>query len=176
MDEYRFSNIKTARDDFDKAFKESRLWFRIWSIVGYVSDILIWFFTLINTINVKVEYINKDASTAMMSIVVSLKTLEATVGFHRRSESSRAVMRYYKMIRDKLDNAIHSMESNDISSEDWSKLVRFCEEIVASARKFPNPSLIKQIDVTKAINELQSIEREILLHRISSIRSPFVHV
>lgn len=168
MNTYGLLKATRASETFKKASSTAAKWNTLWRYLSYSIDISSFCISIVLATNTKMDFIPKNTTTALLSVVASLKAIEVMGKFKDKAATSSIIKENYKTVSYKLEDALETLNViskggiTDDEMHDWSKMMRFIEELIESTKKWPSPSVTSSMNVASAINDLQEIERGIL--------------
>lgn len=165
---YGLAQARRSKTVFDDAAKEAKRWAFSWNVIAYTFDATVALSAIVIIIASQISLIPNVVMTVMGGIVGVLKGIEMFGNFKARAATFDIVRQNYTTVAGKIEDAFAVLERiaiDGVSSDEvimWSKMTRMIEEMVHLASSWTSPGKTKVNSVTLAIDQLQTIEANIL--------------
>lgn len=165
---YGLARARRAKDKFEDAANIAIRWNWIWSILGYLADASLFIIALTIAINNNANFLSDGLVTVLVSIIAALKASEVMTGLKSRVTYSKVVADEYKEVAGKLEDALYALETiseggiKEDEVQEWCSVMALIRSNIAKANKYPSPSAASKIDVSSAVESLQTLERNIV--------------
>jgi hypothetical protein len=165
---YGLLKARRACETFRDSSRIATRWNILWKTLSYIIDTIGFILAFIMATNSIVNFIPEKSVTFFLSAIPLLKTIEVLGNFKYRAATSHITKENYRTVSSKVEDALEVLEIiseggiTENETKEWSKMMRFIEELIEYTKKWPPPSKTSSIKVVSAISDLQKIERYIL--------------